>query len=147
VGTAIANQNKGLQEDFRRALPDFHSEDNVGPPCCVRQYVVDEHLGGRKGLAVARKELAMRGLKPILDFVPNHVAPDHPWVIDYPEYLVQGNADDVRKDPTSFISVREKVFACGRDPFFPAWPDVLQLNAFQPGLRQAVIETLSDTMF
>jgi hypothetical protein len=37
-----------------------------------------------------------------------------------------------------------KVFACGRDPFFPAWPDVLQLNAFQPRLRQAVIETLAD---
>ena len=36
------------------------------------------------------------------------------------------------------------MFACGRDPYFPAWPDVLQLNAFQPGLRQAVIETLSD---
>jgi hypothetical protein len=29
-------------------------------------------------------------------------------------------------------------------PYFPAWPDVLQLNAFQPGLRQEVIETLSD---
>ena len=26
---------------------------------------------------------------------------------------------------------------------FPAWPDVLQLNAFQPGLRQAVIKTIS----
>ena len=37
-----------------------------------------------------------------------------------------------------------KVFACGRDPYFPAWPDVLQLNAFQPGLRQAVIETISE---
>ena len=37
-----------------------------------------------------------------------------------------------------------QVFACGRDPFFPAWPDVLQLNAFQPGLRQAVIETISE---
>jgi hypothetical protein len=35
------------------------------------------------------------------------------------------------------------VFACGRDPYFPAWPDVLQLNAFQPALRQAVIETVS----
>ena len=23
-----------------------------------------------------------------------------------------------------------RVFACGRDPYFPAWPDVLQLNAF-----------------
>jgi hypothetical protein len=36
------------------------------------------------------------------------------------------------------------VFACGRDPYFPAWFDVLQLNAFQPGLRQAVIETVSE---
>ena len=34
-------------------------------------------------------------------------------------------------------------FACGRDPYFPAWPDVLQLNAFQPGLRQHVIDTVS----
>jgi hypothetical protein len=36
------------------------------------------------------------------------------------------------------------VYACGRDPYFPAWPDVLQLNAFQTGLRQAVIETVSN---
>jgi hypothetical protein len=28
------------------------------------------------------------------------------------------------------------VFACGRDPFFPAWHDVLRLNAFEPGLRR-----------
>ncbi len=45
--------------------------------------------------------------------------------------------------PASFIEVQGNVFACGRDPYFPAWPDVLQLNAFQPGLRQAVIETVS----
>jgi len=144
AGTAIANQNEGLQEDFRRALPDFRPEDNVGSPYCVRQYVVDEHLGGRKGLAVARRELARRGLKLILDFVPNHVAPDHPWVIDHPEYLVQGKADDAGNDPASFVSAGGKVFACGRDPYFPAWPDVLQLNAFQRGLRQAVIESLAD---
>jgi hypothetical protein len=72
------------------------------------------------------------------------VAPDHPWVSDHPEYFVQGNADDARNDPASFIEAAGKVFACGRDPFFPAWPDVLQLNAFQPGLRQAVIETVSE---
>ena len=36
------------------------------------------------------------------------------------------------------------MFACGRDPYFPAWHDVLQLNAFQPGLRQAVIDTVSN---
>jgi glycosidase len=106
--------------------------------------VVDKHLGGADGLAVARRELAKRGLKLILDFVPNHVAPDHPWVIHHPEYFVQGTADDARNDPASFVETGGRVFACGRDPYFPAWSDVLQLNAFQPGLRQAVIETLSD---
>jgi len=116
----------------------------VGSPYCVRRYVVDEKLGGQKGLSIARGELARQGLRLILDFVPNHVAPDHPWVTQHPEYLVQGNADDARNDPASFFEAGGKVFACGRDPYFPAWPDVLQLNAFHPGLRQAVIETLSD---
>jgi len=144
AGIAIANQNKDLLEDFRRALSNFRPEDNVGSPYCVRQYVVDKHLGGPEGLAVARRELAKRGLKLILDFVPNHVAPDHPWVIHHPEYFVQGNTNDARNDPASFVETGGKVFACGRDPYFPAWPDVLQLNAFQLGLRQAVIGTLSD---
>ena len=129
--------------DFKRALPDFSPADNVGSPYCVRRYVVDEHLGGAKGLAVARRLLSQRGLRLILDFVPNHVAPDHPWVSHHPDYLVQGSADDARNAPASFIEVAGTVFACGRDPYFPAWPDVLQLNAFHAGLRQAVIETIS----
>jgi hypothetical protein len=29
-----------------------------------------------------------------------------------------------------------------RDPYFPPWPDVIQVNAFSPGLRQALIDTL-----
>ncbi len=144
AGTAIANHNQNLVNDFRRALPDFRPEDNVGSPYCVRRYTVDEHLGGREGLAVARRELAERGMRLILDFVPNHVAPDHPWVSDHPEYFIQGTADETRDDPASFIQADKAVFACGKDPYFPAWPDVVQLNAFQPGLRQAVVETLSD---
>ena len=50
-GIAIANQNKNLLEDFRRALPDFRTQDNVGSPYCVKSYVVDKHLGGPEGLA------------------------------------------------------------------------------------------------
>jgi glycosidase len=144
AGIEISMRNAGLLEDFRRALPDFSAQDNVGSPYCVRRYVVDEHLGGPKGLAAARNMLRERGLRLILDFVPNHVAPDHPWVIQHPEYFVQGNADDARNDPASFVEAGGTVVARGRDPYFPAWPDVLQLNAFQPGLRQAVIETVSE---
>jgi hypothetical protein len=144
AGIAIANKNANLLVDFRRALPDFRPQDNVGSPYCVRQYIVDPHLGGPRGLAIARKELAKRGLRLILDFVPNHVAPDHPWVSQHPEFFIRGTSDDLRADPTSYTEIGGTVFACGRDPFFPAWPDVLQLNAFQSGLRAGVVKTLSD---
>lgn len=144
AGIAIANQNPSLLEDFRRALPDFRMSDNVGSPYCVRAYKVDQHLGGKQGLATARKQLASRGLKLVLDFVPNHVAPDHFWVTVHPEYFIQGSPDEARSDPKSYIEVQDKFLACGRDPYFPAWPDVVQLNAFQPGLRQAVIDAISN---
>jgi hypothetical protein len=144
AGIGVSMRNEGLLADFRRALPDFAPEDNVGSPYCVRRYVVDEHLGGPNGLAAARRLLRQRGLRLILDFVPNHVAPDHPWVSDHPEYFVQGSADEARHDPGAFIESGGTVFACGRDPYFPPWQDVLQLDAFQPGLRQAVIETISE---
>jgi glycosidase len=143
AGIAIANHNKALLEDFRRALPDFRAKDNVGSPYCVRRYVVDQHLGGPEGLAIARRELSKRGMNLILDSVCNHVAPDHPLVANHPEYLIRGSADDLSNEPSSFLDVDGTVFACGRDPYFPAWPDVLQLNAFDPGLRQAVIEGMS----
>ena len=143
AGIAIANRNDGLLQDFRRALPDFAMSDNVGSPYCIRRYVVDPHLGGAKGLATARRELDRRSMKLLLDFVPNHVAPDHPWGTEHAEYFIHGSWEDAKNSPDSYIEVQGQFFACGRDPYFPAWPDVVQLNAFQPGLRQAVVETLS----
>ena len=144
AGIAIANRNQGLLDSFRRALPDFEPADNVGSPYCIRRYVVDQALGGPDGLAAARAELIKRGMRLILDFVPNHTAPDHPWVVEHPEYYIRGSADDLRNDPASFVEVSGNVIACGRDPYFPAWPDVVQLDAFDPGLRKSVTQTLLD---
>ena len=144
AGIEISMRNPGLLEDFHRALPDFTAADNVGSPYCVRRYVVDDHLGGPSGLAAAREMLRERGLRLILDFVPNHVAPDHPWVAAHPDRFIRGNPDDLRNDPASFVEIGGGVFARGRDPFFPAWPDVLQLNAFHPDLRRAAIGTLAE---
>jgi hypothetical protein len=144
AGIAIANRNPGLLEDFRRALPDFHPLDNVGSPYCIRRYVVDQLLGGPGGLASAREQLARRGMRLILDFVPNHVAPDHPWASSDPEYFVRGSAAALFNDPASYVEIGGNIFARGRDPYFPAWPDVLQLNAFNAGLREAATATLRD---
>ena len=103
AGIAIANQNKGLLEDFRRALSDFRPEDNVGSPYCVRQYVVDEHLGGPEGLAdcPARTRQAGDQAHPRFRSEPCGAGP--PVGIQHPEYFIQGNADDARNDPASFV--------------------------------------------
>jgi glycosidase len=144
AGIAIALANPVLVETFRRALPDFHDEDVVGSAYCVRRYVVDGRLGGPEGLQAARAALVARGLALILDFVPNHVALDHPWTQAHPEYFVTGGEDDLARDPGSFTKVAGRVLANGRDPYFPAWQDVAQLNAFAPPLRDAAVETLLD---
>ena len=55
AGVAIALSNDNLTASFSAALPDWQSSDVVGSPYCVRDYVVDDHLGGTSGLATARQ--------------------------------------------------------------------------------------------
>ena len=141
-GIAVALANPSLVASFERALAEFTQADVVGSPYCVRDYVVDARLGGPDGLAAAREALARHGLGLILDFVPNHVAPDHPWVAAHPEYFVRGDDADLERDPSSFVRAGGAVVANGRDPYFPAWPDVVQLDAFSADLRAAATTTL-----
>lgn len=144
AGLALADANPELQASFREALPDLRHEDVVGSPYCVRRYVAAGLFGGRDGLAAARAALAARGVRLILDYVPNHVAPDHPWVMSDPELFIRGSEDDLRADPAGWVAAGGQVLAHGRDPYFPPWPDVVQLNAFSPALRAATAETLAD---
>ncbi len=140
----IGREHPGLQAEGRRVLLDFSPQDLVGSPYSVHRYVVDEHLGGPGGLAAARESLAERGIRLVLDFVPNHVAVDHPWVLENPNYLMQGEAEDLVNAPDEFFQAGGKVFAYGRDPYFAPWTDVAQINCFNLGLRHATIETLED---
>jgi hypothetical protein len=143
AGVAISMRNDALLAEFRKVLPDFTEQDNVGSAYCVKNYRVDQRLGGPEGLALARRELANRGMRLVLDFVPNHVAADHVWATEHPDYFIQGSANDLRERPRDFMRVGDHVLACGRDPYFPPWEDVLQLNVFSQALRKAAMETVS----
>ena len=143
MGAAIARAVPSMVDAQRAALDGATESDVVGSAYCIRDYVVDPRLGGDEALAVARAALAARGVRLVLDFVPNHVAPDHPWVTSRPELFVHGSRDDLERDPTSFLEVDERVFARGRDPYFPAWPEVLQLDASSSALRAAAAELVA----
>jgi glycosidase len=142
AGLAIALTNPDVEAGNRAALPDLQPGDVIGSPYCVRNYVVDPRFGGPDGLAAARDALAARGLGLILDYVPNHVAPDHPWLTERPDVFITGTEDDLAAQPSAFLRTPGGIVANGRDPYFPPWPDVVQLNAFSGALREAVGETL-----
>jgi hypothetical protein len=144
AGLAIALADPGLMASFRAALPDLGEADVIGSPYCVREYVVDERFGGPNGLAQARAQLSARGIGLVLDYVPNHVAPDHPWLAERPGCFVRGTEDDLARDPAGFLRTPGGIVARGRDPYFPPWPDVVQLDAFSGELRDAVAELLID---
>jgi len=60
----------------------------------------------------------------MLDFVPNHTAPDHPWVKTHPDYYIEGNEQALAAAPQitcgSTPTAGLKILAYGRDPNFPA---------------------------
>lgn len=145
-GREIAQVHPGLQIEYERALPDYQREDVVGSPYAVYRYEVDSTLGGQTGLATLRDRLAQRGLKIILDFVPNHVATDHHWTSDCPTCLVQGTPADLNSRPGYYFSVPSNglIVAHGRDPYFPAWTDTAQVDAFSQTAREQARATVLD---
>jgi glycosidase len=94
-----------------------------------------------------RARLHQRGLKLMLDFVPNHMALDHPWIDSHPEYFVAGTTADLLNAPQNYVRVAttkgDRIFAHGRDPFFPGWPDTLQLDYSNPDTQRAMIAELT----
>ncbi len=142
AGLAVAMANPELASSFRATLPDLQPDDVIGSPYCVRGYEVEPRFGGPAALASARAALGSRGIGLILDYVPNHVAPDHPWTADHADYFIRGTAAELEASPGAFLQTAAGVLANGKDPYFAPWPDVVQLNAFSPGLRRAVIDTL-----
>jgi len=144
LGRQIALQDGGLRTEYDRTLPRWTSEDVTGSPYCISSYVPDARMGGWAGLDEARAALHRRGVRLIVDFVPNHTGFDHPWVSASPERYVLGTEEDITAAPLDFRRVGEAIIACGRDPHFPPWTDVAQLNTFNPETRLALKATLHE---
>lgn len=135
------------KHEYGGALPGITDADVIGSAYAIADYVVADEAGGRDGLAVFRAQIAKHGLKLILDYVPNHVAMDHPWVLGDDGLCVRGDeALYLNALGDFFRSEREDgsviYTAHGRDPNFPPWNDTAQLNAWSPVMRQMTITTL-----
>jgi hypothetical protein len=132
AGQWISRANPEWRREFEETLPDLREEDIGGSGFAITGYTVNDQLGGDAALLRLRERLHKRGLRLMLDFVANHTGLDHPWVEAHPEYYVIGTEQDLARDPQNYtwvkLTQRDVLLAHGRDPYFPGWPDTLQLN-------------------
>lgn len=143
---AISRTHRRWRREFEATLSDLEDRDIAGSGFAIRDYSVHGDLGGAAALARLRRRMRERGLKLMLDFVPNHMAPDHPWVDEHPEFFVRGSDGDLARAPRNYCRVSTRsgpmVFAHGRDPYFDGWPDTLQLDYGNPELQRAMVGEL-----
>jgi glycosidase len=105
----------------------MNRKGSFGSPYSVADYrAINPDFGSEADFRALVRAVHTRGMKLILDFVPNHTAFDHVWVAKFP--------DRYTHDSTGKISV-----ALDNDGKPTDWTDVADLNFNNVDTRQSVI--------
>jgi hypothetical protein len=138
----VSLENGMWRHEFEELLSDLRDEDICGSCFAVSSYNAHRDFGGNPALERLRERVRDRGMRLLLDFVPNHTAPDHSWVQEHPEFYVHGTEELLEREPQNYTRLAtpeaQVVLAYGRDPYFAGWPDTLQLNYAEPSLWEAM---------
>ncbi|WP_411822062.1 alpha-amylase [Leptospira sp. 'Mane'] len=118
----IASAHSGLQKEYRKALSNFQEKDVIGSPYAVFSYDPNEEVSSIQGLIRFRDALHSKNKKLILDFVPNHLAIDSPYIDKFPDCFLKTN----KEDQNSFRHANGNLYVHGKDPYFDGWTDTIQ---------------------
>lgn len=124
---------EGLITSYKKALKDFNSKDVIGSPYSIDKYEINPALGSTEDLKKLKKKLNKIGLQLILDFIPNHFSCDSEVIETNPYIFIEADEEYYSKNTHTFFVPEvwnDKYYAHGRDPFFPAWTDTIQINYF-----------------
>jgi glycosidase len=135
-----------LLDNYKAALKDFTALDVIGSPYSIEDYRISPMVGTKDDLLKLKAHLNSLGINLILDFVSNHFSADSTLVKTDPEIFLTANHEIFIEDPYTFFTAGdnyEKYFAHGRDPFYPAWRDTVQVNYFSDEARSFMINRLN----
>ena len=139
---ALAQTEPHQRRVYDQILPGWRPEDVDGSPYAIADYRLATGVGTDAELAEFRRKLRTRSIRLILDFVPNHLGIDHPWLRHSPEFFVQ--SPEAR--PGTFLQPTDtgpRWLAHGKDPYFPPWSDTVQVDYRLAASRQAMTRALA----
>lgn len=141
-------------KDLRKTLPNLDPQKDVAAsPFAIPSYEPNPVIARDwSEWDTMVSMLHSQNKKVIIDFVPNHVAVDHPWVFDHPEYFIQATAEQYMKDPEAYTKTvsgdgNVLYLAHGKESQSNFWADTLQLNYANPGLQdqmESILLELAD---
>ncbi|HEV3122718.1 MAG TPA: alpha-amylase family glycosyl hydrolase, partial [Isosphaeraceae bacterium] len=105
AGRQVSRTYPGWRAGFEQVLPGLTDADLCGSPFAVCRYAVHNDFGGDAALRQLRERLSARGIRLMLDFVPNHTALDHPWASAHPEYYIHGSEAELARSPGNSFRV------------------------------------------
>ena len=136
---------QNLVLEYQKALKDFKDEDVIGSPYSIDSYTVNPNLGTEEDIKELKEYLNSIGIKLVLDFVSNHFSVHSSVLESKPELFLSAGEQFYNRDNHTYFKSSfhpDKYFAHGRDPFFPAWLDTVQLNFFNPDTRLYMTDIL-----
>ena len=108
----------------------LNRKGTLGSPYAVRDYrATNPDYGNAADFRALVEAAHGRGMKLILDWVPNHTAPDHAWVKQHPDYYVRNE----RGEPSVPRDEKGKL---------TDWTDVAQLDYKNPAVRREMIAAM-----
>jgi glycosidase len=103
---------------------------SLGSPYAARDYrAINPAYGSAADFRALVRAVHARGMKLILDWVPNHTAADHPWVREHPDFYFRNE----RGDPSVPRDAEGKL---------TDWTDVVQLDYGNPQVRREMIAAM-----
>jgi glycosidase len=98
---------------------------DLGSPYAVKDYLAfNPEFGTLEQFKALIDEAHALGMYVLIDWVPNHTAPDHPWVKEHPDWYT-------RDENGQLV------------PPIPQWADVVDLNYDAMDMRKAMIEAMA----
>ena len=132
----------GLKSSYSEVLPDWRPEDVGGSPYAIDDYRISPSVGDENQLKWLKKTLNDRNIKLILDFIPNHFNAHTSLLLKHPDIFISGDQNDHARRPSIFYKRGEQYWAHGKDPYFPAWTDTVQVNYFKQEARSFMKDCL-----
>jgi alpha-amylase len=108
----------------------LNRKGSLGSPYAARDYrAINPAYGTAADFRALVKAVHGRGMKLILDWVPDHTSPDHAWVKEHPDYYIRNERGEpsVPREPDGKLT---------------DWTDVVQLDYGNPEVRREMIATM-----